>query len=144
MNVESIERDFHEKVSGKIRLYREGTERYRVFTPFLFEDGDHLAVVLKKNNKKWVLSDEAHTFMHLTYDIDEKDLGIVIKNPRYNMRLSIDRKDNSLGYEKGNLALACMICNKIKSDFFSEKEMLEIAKKYVTPRVLKAISRLKQ
>ena len=74
MNIDAIQHEFHEKVSAKIRLFQEGTERYRVFTPFLFEDGDHLAVVLKKAGESWFLSDEAHTFMHLTYDIDEKDL----------------------------------------------------------------------
>jgi len=74
MSIESIEQDFHEKVSAKVRLLQEGMERYRVFTPFLFEDGDHLAIVLKKQGSRWELSDEAHTYMHLTYDLDEKDL----------------------------------------------------------------------
>ncbi len=74
MPIDTIERDFHEKVSAKVRLAAEGMERYRVFTPFLFEDGDHLAIVLKREGAGWVLSDEAHTYMHLTYDIDEKDL----------------------------------------------------------------------
>ena len=74
MAIASIERDFKEKVSAKIRLSEEGLERYRVFTPFRFDDGDHLSIVLKKNGSEWVLSDEAHTYMHLTYDIDERDL----------------------------------------------------------------------
>ena len=74
MSIETIERDFHEKVSAKVRLAAEGIDRFRVFTPFLFDDGDHLAVVLKKEGARWVLSDEAHTYMRLTYDIDEKDL----------------------------------------------------------------------
>ena len=74
MPIETIEQDFHRKVSQKIRLSPEGIDRFRVFTPFLFEDGDHLAIVLKKDGMRWVLSDEAHTYMHLTYDIDEKDL----------------------------------------------------------------------
>ena len=74
MSIEAIERDFREKVSTKIRLATEGVERFRVFTPFLFEDGDHLAIVLKREGTRWLLSDEAHTYMHLTYDIDEKDL----------------------------------------------------------------------
>ena len=74
MAIETVERDFHEKVSTKIRLAAEGMERFRVFTPFLFEDGDHLSIVLKKEGARWVLSDEAHTYMHLTYDVDERDL----------------------------------------------------------------------
>lgn len=74
MSMETIARDFHEKVSAKVRLTAEGIDRFRVFTPFLFEDGDHLSIVLKKEGARWMLSDEAHTYMHLTYDIDEKDL----------------------------------------------------------------------
>ena len=71
---DTIERDFREKVSAQIRLHPEGLNRFRVFTPFLFEDGDHLVIVLKKEWGRWMLSDEAHTFMHLTYSIDEKYL----------------------------------------------------------------------
>jgi hypothetical protein len=74
MTIETIERDFKTKVCEKIRLWGEGVDRFRVFTPFLFEDGDHLAIVLKRENSAWILSDEGHTYMHLTYDLDEKDL----------------------------------------------------------------------
>lgn len=74
MAANTIEREFREKVSSKIRLASEGIDRFRIFTPFLFEDGDHLAIVLKRENSNWILSDEGHTYMHLTYDIDEKDL----------------------------------------------------------------------
>jgi len=74
MTPETIERDFREKVCEKLRLTSEGLNRYRVFTPFMFEDGDHLAIVLKKENGHWELSDEGHTYMHLTYDLEEKDL----------------------------------------------------------------------
>ena len=74
MTLESIEQDFRDKVSAKIRLTAEGVDRFRVLTPFLFDDGDHLAIVLRREGPRWVLSDEAHTYMHLTYDLDEKDL----------------------------------------------------------------------
>ncbi len=74
MDVTAIERDFRNKLCEKISLTSEGVNRFRVFTPFLFEDGDHLAIVLKQKNGSWLLSDEGHTYMHLTYDLDEKDL----------------------------------------------------------------------
>ena len=74
MTIETIESDFRRKVGESVRLSGEGVNRYRVFTPFLFEDGDHLAVVLKHEGGRWVLSDEGHTYMHLTYDLDEKEL----------------------------------------------------------------------
>ncbi len=74
MSIDTIERDFKQKVSDRLRLASEGIDRYRVFTPFMFDDGDHLAIVLKKVGGQWLLSDEGHTYMHLTYDLDEKDL----------------------------------------------------------------------
>lgn len=74
MSIETIEADFRRTVGESVRLTSEGLDRYRVFTPFLLEDGDHVAVVLKREDERWVLSDEGHTYMHLTYDLDEKDL----------------------------------------------------------------------
>lgn len=74
MSVQTITQNFRQKVCDQVRVEAEGVDRYRVFTPFLFEDGDHLVIVLKLEEGRWVLSDEGHTFMHLTYDLDEKDL----------------------------------------------------------------------
>jgi hypothetical protein len=42
--------------------------------------------------------------------------------------LTIDRKDNNFGYTSKNIVLACDICNVVKSNIFTEKEMLEIGK----------------
>ena len=64
----AIEKDFQSKVSEKVCLAAEGLDRYRVLTPFRFDDGDHLAIVLKRDGDEWILSDEAHTYMHLTYE----------------------------------------------------------------------------
>jgi hypothetical protein len=74
MTTVTIEQDFREKVSDQIRLVSEGRERYRVLTPFHLDDGDNLAIVMKRDNGYWVLTDEGHTYMHLTYDLEEKSL----------------------------------------------------------------------
>ncbi len=74
MKIKSIEQNFIEKVSEKIQVIPDGKHRFRVFTPFRFDDGDHITVVLKKEPDGWVFSDEGHTYMHLTYDINEKKL----------------------------------------------------------------------
>ena len=74
MPINIIEQDFMAKVSAKVRLSADGEKRFRVFTPFMFEDGDQLVIVLKKVGSQWILTDEAHTYMHLTYEIDEKAL----------------------------------------------------------------------
>lgn len=41
-------------------------------------------------------------------------------------RLTIDRLDNTKGYEIGNMVLACYRCNLIKGSYFVPKEMLKI------------------
>jgi hypothetical protein len=74
MELDAIIKDFKTKVCDQLKLSQEGENRFRVFTPFLFDDGDHLAIVLKREHDQWMLSDEGHTYMHLTYDLDEKDL----------------------------------------------------------------------
>ena len=72
MSINTIEQDFIDKVSTQVSLSADGKDRFRVLTPFQFEDGDELVIVLKKEGGRWLLSDEAHTYRHLTYDIDEK------------------------------------------------------------------------
>ena len=74
MTISEIESDFNKTVSDKIRLSSDGIDRYRVFTPFRFDDGDHIAIILKKEKSDWVLTDEGHSYMHLTYDLEEEDL----------------------------------------------------------------------
>jgi hypothetical protein len=74
MSIAAIEQEFRSKVCERLRVVEEGIGRYRVFTPFLFEDGDHLVIVLRRERDNWVLADEGHTYMHLTYDLDERDL----------------------------------------------------------------------
>ncbi len=69
-----IENSFREKISRQIKLIPEGTQRYRVSTPFQFDDGDHLVILFKRINNHWYFTDEGHTFMHMTYSMDEKDL----------------------------------------------------------------------
>ncbi len=73
MELDTIVKDFRSKVCEQLRLAQEGENRFRIFTPFLFEDGDHLAIVLKREQEHWLLSAEGHTYMRLTYDLDEKD-----------------------------------------------------------------------
>ena len=74
MNIDMIEKHFKSSVSDTVEVFAEGIDRYRVFAPFQFDDGDGLVIVLKRDCNRWILSDEAHTYMRFTYDIDESDL----------------------------------------------------------------------
>ena len=51
--------------------------------------------------------------------------------------MTLDRTDNAKGYIPGNLVPACFVCNRIKSNFFTYEEMLDIGKKYVYPKMKK-------
>lgn len=74
MEILKIEHVFRESVASEVSLVAEGAGRFRVFAPFGFDDGDEFVIVLKGEDDRWVLSDEAHTYMHLSYDIDLSDL----------------------------------------------------------------------
>jgi hypothetical protein len=65
MNAKAVEQQFKDKVSAALRIEGEGHNRFRVFTPFTFDDGDHLSVLLKNDHERWVLSDEGSTLFHL-------------------------------------------------------------------------------
>jgi Domain of unknown function DUF1828 len=75
MNRALIIDNFRNRVCSGIDIRAEGTDRFRVTTPFRFGDGDHFGIVLKREADRWILTDEAHTMMHLSYWLDEKELG---------------------------------------------------------------------
>lgn len=70
-----IERSFRDAVCEEVTLVQSGLDRYIVNAPFHFEDGDHFVVLLKRISGEWALSDEGHTFMHLSYDVPQFDQG---------------------------------------------------------------------
>lgn len=72
--VDAIAQQCKASVADSVELLAEGLDRYRVFTPFRMEDGDHLGIVLRRAGAGWQFSDEGTTFMRLTYDFKERDL----------------------------------------------------------------------
>lgn len=99
MNQSEIERAFKESVCEEVELAAEGIDRYLVHVPFTFDDGDHYVILLKRDDGQWVLSDEGHTFMHVSYDVPEFDRGT--------RRSIVDRVLAGLGIEdqQGELRL---------------------------------------
>ena len=84
MILEIIEKEFKSKVCDEVSLAQEGLNRFIVFNPFMFDDGDHLVVLLKLVpaglkqggvEGKWLFTDEGHTFMHVSYDDIDIDKG---------------------------------------------------------------------
>jgi hypothetical protein len=67
MDDRDILKAFKEKVCHEVEIEKQGLDRYVVYTPFAFDDGDHYVVLLKRERDRWLLTDEGHTFMHLSY-----------------------------------------------------------------------------
>jgi hypothetical protein len=87
----SIEREFKQKICEELEVIPQGLDRYIVQTPISFGDGDTLSIVLRKEDDGWILSDEGHTFLQLTYELDDADL----RQP--SRRNVIDRTLSALG-----------------------------------------------
>ena len=80
MNAEQIQSAFRQSLAQSIELLPEGVNRYQVFTPFHFDDGDHFVIVLKEDgNGGLLITDEGHTYMHLSYRMP---LSRISKGPR--------------------------------------------------------------
>lgn len=76
MSIEEIGNSFKSSVADSIQLFPDGKDRYRIFTPFHFDDGDHFVIVLRKEKDgKLSITDEGHTYMHLSYDVDLSSLN---------------------------------------------------------------------
>ena len=50
-------------------------------------------------------------------------------------RLAVDRKDSHKGYLLDNIILACYLCNISKQSIFSHTDFVEIARKYIIPKL---------
>jgi len=68
-------------------------------------------------------------------DILEKNLYILQEHyGSVKTRLTVDCMDNTLGYSKGNLVLACDKCNQIKNNVLSFDEMKYIGQNFLKPK----------
>jgi Domain of unknown function DUF1828 len=74
-----LERSFKGLVSGQIDITPDGKNKFIIHAPFRFDDGDHFVIVLKNLGDGWFLTDEGHTFMHLSYS------GFTINESRANL-----------------------------------------------------------
>ena len=57
--------EWRNSFAGLFRLECIGEYKHRVYTPFMFDDGDHYVIELVKINGRYAYSDTAHTEMHL-------------------------------------------------------------------------------
>lgn len=82
-NIQDFKSEFKKKICSSLDMEMEGINRFLIQTPFTFDDGDQLKIVLKKDeDDNWILTDEGHTFMHMSYeeiDLDTKTRKRIIE-----------------------------------------------------------------
>ena len=81
MNINMVQDSFKVAVADSVKLSPEGVERYQILTPFHFDDGDHFAIALRKGKSgNWIITDEGHTYMHMSYHMDLTSLNSGSRN----------------------------------------------------------------
>lgn len=58
-----------------------------------------------------------------------------LSQDRDRRRLTVDRMNNQLGYQLGNLVLACLKCNILKSDMFTYEEWMDHSTSMLRPKI---------
>lgn len=136
MDLDVIQKSLRNAVSDEISLINEGVNRFRIFTPFEFDDGDHFSIILKKHDNSVIFTDEAHTIMHLSYDMDvsalkkgtrQKILTNITSNfglEENNGELTIKVEDNNYGASFYNFLQALV---KISDLSYLSKEQVRSA-----------------
>lgn len=55
-------------ICSSVEIEERGIDRYVIHTDFTYPDGDELRIILKKQDSDWILTDEGHTMMWLSYE----------------------------------------------------------------------------
>src|SRR5882757_9422275 len=124
---------------GPCSLQNAVADRYASGECKLCSQWANLKSNAKKESRKLELTREAFTAIYgrsatrrcFYCGIDEPAfVKLAIKNPRgyITQAFGLDRLDSSGDYTSSNVALCCLVCNRIKSNIFSHGEMVEIGK----------------
>lgn len=80
MDLSSIESELRSRIYEAIRAVPdpEDKNRFVIASPFTFDDGDTISIVLKRaDNNTWYFTDEGNTLMHLSYEDMDFDKGAI-------------------------------------------------------------------
>src|SRR5216684_583970 len=96
-NGNNIELEFRRNLVEVVEIHAMGPDRYGIVTPMAFDDGDLLPLVLRKDEQGWYLTDEGHTFLQLTYELEEADFRQGTRRDIVNKNLSMFGLENRNG-----------------------------------------------
>ncbi len=99
MNDKDMLEAIRRSLCSGVEIEEKGLDRYIIHTEFTYPDGDELRIVLKTQDDLWVLTDEGHTMMWLSYE----DLNLKTE-VRSNL-LSRTLKSNRAVIEEGRIII---------------------------------------
>lgn len=107
-----------------------------------YKNGSHISFS-RQDFYNWYEKEPQKCF-YCDLPVEHIQLHNTYQNRQTKGLLTIDRKDINGGYEFSNMVLSCVLCNFIKSNYFSASDMREIAQKYIKPRWQKEVSLIKR
>jgi hypothetical protein len=96
-NDNDIAVEVRRNLAEEIEVVALGPDKYGIVTPMAFDDGDLLPLVLRKDDAGWYLTDEGHTFLQLTYELEEADFRQPTRREIVNKNLSMFGMENRGG-----------------------------------------------
>lgn len=123
-----------QKNATRLKLYRKNyyLTHKDEFKKRAKKDKRHHLRKRPKEIRDWYDSSEKVCFY---CGIKESELLSLLKGRFARNKMTVDRKDSTMSYQLDNVVLACWRCNTLKSDFFTAEEFLEIANKYIKPKL---------
>lgn len=99
-DIDQITESLKKGVCSKIWLEPRGVDRFLIHTGFTFQDGDELHIVLKKKDGRWIITDDAHTLMWLSYeDFNLSETRRAI--------LNVTLSSNNVSLDDGRICIDC-------------------------------------
>src|SRR5271157_171383 len=68
MDFDLLEKDLRKEICEELTFDYSVKEKIRIDTPYLYEDGDHIYIALKKEKENYIFTDDGRTLFELTYD----------------------------------------------------------------------------
>lgn len=103
-DIDRMAESLKNSICSKISLEPRGIDRYLIHTGFTFQDGDEIHLVLKKKNDRWIITDDGHTLMWLSYE----DLNL---SETRRAILDVTLSSNNVSFDDGRIYIDCTDSN---------------------------------
>lgn len=98
--IDALTESMTRSICSKVTLEPRGVDRYLIHTGFTFQDGDELHIVLRRRDGRWILTDDGHTLMWLSYE------DFRLTETRRAL-LDVTMSSNSVSLEDGRISIDC-------------------------------------